>query len=102
MLAQTVRQLNLGTRVKQEAYALTVVNREAINSKEGIVKVKTNELQFKMPRGHIKLIMFNIVLLGHYKVILGMPQITMYNPTINQEKCKITLEQCIYNYIAKQ
>ena len=36
--------LNLGIRVKQEAYALTVVNRETINGKEGIVKVKTNEL----------------------------------------------------------
>ena len=100
MLAQTVRRLNLGTRVKQEAYALTVVNKEAINSKEGIVKVKTNELQFKMPRGHIKLIIFNVMLLGYYKVILGMLQITMHNPTINQEHYEITLDRCTRHYIA--
>ncbi len=58
--------------MKKELYQLAVINRDPINNKRGIIKIETKELIFEMPRGHIKYTRFNLILIGKYKIILGM------------------------------
>ncbi len=60
-------------KVKTLPYKLLVVNREAINANRGIININTKELIIEMPRGHLEHIIIDVVLIGQYEIILGMP-----------------------------
>jgi hypothetical protein len=68
---------------KKEPYRLTVINGEAIGSNKGIVTYKTDKLEIRIIRGYTKDITFNVVTIGYYAVILGIPWLKLYNPQID-------------------
>jgi hypothetical protein len=47
------------------------------------VTYKTDKLEIRMIKGYTKDIIFDIVTIGYYAVILGIPWLKLYNPQID-------------------
>ena len=53
----------INIKVKITLYKLLIINKEVINNNKGIMDIKINELIIKMLKGHLKFIIFNIILI---------------------------------------
>ena len=63
---------------------------------KGWIDQETKELEIRMPQGYTKMITFDIVPIVDYQIILGIPQLHKYNPTINWIIEKVTIDGCNY------
>jgi len=62
--------LKLKTRIKYYFYKFKIINKEFINKKSGIIKIKIIKIILKISREYLKYIIFNIIFIGQYKIIL--------------------------------
>ncbi len=79
---------------KERPYHLFALDGDAIGSKNGQVTIQTDKLDMKTLRGHTEDIEFDVTNLGTHKLVLGMPWLSLHNPTIDWWKERITLDHC--------
>ncbi len=61
---------------------MVIISKDLIIYKDKIIYFKTGLVELKLKGRHISII-FNILLLGKDKVVLGIPFLQKYNPKIN-------------------
>jgi hypothetical protein len=69
---ETIKQLNMLIREKKKPYPLSIIDRTIIKQNKGIVRYKTIFIQVIIRR-HIEEISLDIVKIGSYQVIFGIP-----------------------------
>jgi hypothetical protein len=72
ILLETIKQLNIFIREKEEPYLLIVINRIAIKQDKGVVCYKTIPMRVII-RKHIKEINLDIIKINNYQMIFGIP-----------------------------
>jgi hypothetical protein len=72
---------------------LFAINSGEIGTEKGIVTYETRILRMRIKEGYIKDIAFDIVTIGTYIVILGMPWLRLYNLRIDWTRGTITISQ---------
>jgi hypothetical protein len=71
---ETIRQLNVFIREKEELYLFSVIDRTAIKQNKGIVRHETIQIRVTI-RKHIEEISLDVVKISNYQIIFGVPWI---------------------------
>jgi hypothetical protein len=73
-LLETVRQLNIFIRERKKPYLFAVIDRIAIKQDKGIIRYETILMKVIIGK-YIKGISLDVVKIGSYQVIFGVPWI---------------------------
>jgi hypothetical protein len=79
---------------KVSSYTLFLMDGSEISTNKGMITFKTRPLKMTTLGGHTKEIQFDLVTMGSYIVILGMPWLWIHNPRIDWWKERIIMDQC--------
>jgi hypothetical protein len=71
---ETIKQLNIFIREKEESYLLNIIDRIIIKQDKGIIRHETISIRVII-RKYIKEINLDIVKISNYQVIFGVPWI---------------------------
>ena len=69
---KAIRWLGLPHKQKESLYPLIIISGDLIIYKDGIIYLKTRLMELKLKGRHI-VILFNVLLLGKDKAVLGIP-----------------------------
>src|SRR6266702_4383489 len=82
ILLETIKRLGLLHRQKENIYPLVTISGDPIIYKDKVIHFKIRLVELKL-KGRSIIILFNILLLGKDKAVLGMPFLQEYNLKIN-------------------
>ena len=80
-------------RLKAKPYLLTVADRELISGNNGMVTYKTVPLEMTLYR-HKERIQFDIMPIGNFVCILGMPWLMKHNPYVDWVQKEVGFLYC--------
>src|SRR6266581_3640582 len=82
ILLVTIKWLGLLYRQKENLYPLVTISGDLIIYRDGMIYFKIGLVKLKL-EGRRIVMLFNVLLLGKDKAVLGMPFLQEYNPKIN-------------------
>jgi hypothetical protein len=82
ILLAVVKRLELAHRLKERPYPLVTILGDPITYRDSIIRLKIELVEIEVKKKKI-VILFNILLLGKDKAVLGMPFLKEFNLKIN-------------------
>ena len=67
-----VERIGISCRQKDNLYVLTIITRELIAYRGGIINIKTEPMELTI-KGRPIMMSFNVLLLGNNEAVLGIP-----------------------------
>ena len=81
-MLEMIKWLELPQRQKENLYPLVIISGDPIMYRDGMIYFKTGLVELKL-KGRRIVMLFDVLLLGKDKAVLGMLFLQEYNPKIN-------------------
>jgi len=86
-----IKRIELPYRQKENPYPLIIISGDPILYKNGMIYFKTGPVELEIKEWKV-VVLFNVLLLGKDKAVLGMPFLQEFNPKIDWITKKVEIQ----------